>query len=298
MLADDKMKTIKLGFADTFQTAIDFWVDTLGKRYHVERNWDGQPDLLIYSDSNFGTSNKLFNCKKLFYTGENVRPDWNNCDWACTFDHINSPKHYRLPLYVLEMHEMVGEGYNVDYLYTKEIEDPEKLWKERKFCSFVQSNGNVKERNDFFYFLNGKGNGGVDSAGPLFNNVGYILPRIGGHKAKIDFIKNYNYNIAFENGDYPGYVTEKLLNAFYANTVPIYWGSEFVIRDFNPKAFINTNDFYNNQDLVDCLWEYYYKKDAYVDMLTQPCYTNNIVNEYANLDNLLDWFRDNVENNI
>lgn len=295
------VKQIKIGFTDTFQTAINFWIDTLSKRYDVIKYNGLDPDLLIFGDSNFGNNHGLYHCKKLFYTGENVRPNWNECDWACTFDHINSPKHYRLPLYVLEMHEMVSEGYPKHFLYINEpllnstamLDD---LWN-RGFCSFVQSNPNVPERNEFFHYLNYKMDG-VSSAGPLFNNTNFILPRTGGHKAKIDFISEFKFNIAFENGSYPGYVTEKLLNAFYANTIPIYWGSELVGRDFNKKAFIDANDFYNKEELVDYVLEINSDKNKYLKMLTQPCFHDNIVNEYSNIDNLLNWFDQNVYKEI
>src|SRR5258708_7006325 len=102
------MQELQLGFTDTFQTAIDFWIWVLSKRYNVIRN-DLNPQLLIYGDGNFGTNHTQYKCKKLFYTGENVRPDFYECDFACTFDHLNSPQHYRLPLYVVEMHAMTKE---------------------------------------------------------------------------------------------------------------------------------------------------------------------------------------------
>src|SRR5882724_85552 len=106
------MKILRLAFTDTFVTADRFWTSMLSKRYSIiPCNPKDDIDLLIFGDSNFGNKHLQYNCKKLFYTGENVRPNWNECNWAVTFDHINSPKHYRLPLYVLEMHEMVLEGY-------------------------------------------------------------------------------------------------------------------------------------------------------------------------------------------
>lgn len=37
------------------------------------------------------------------------------------------------------------------------------------------------------------------------------------------------------------YVTEKIVNAFLAGAIPIYWGSPFVLKMFNPRAFIFVN---------------------------------------------------------
>lgn len=41
-----------------------------------------------------------------------------------------------------------------------------------------------------------------------------------------------------ENTDAPGYVSEKILHAFLAGTIPIYFGSRLVFDIFNAKAFI------------------------------------------------------------
>ena len=43
---------------------------------------------------------------------------------------------------------------------------------------------------------------------------------------KLKIISNHKFNIAFENSSYPGYVTEKITDAFIANTIPIYWGDK------------------------------------------------------------------------
>ena len=43
----------------------------------------------------------------------------------------------------------------------------------------------------------------------------------------------------------------KICDIFKSNTVPIYWGSSEVIQDFNPKSFINSNDFSNFDELVE-----------------------------------------------
>ena len=42
----------------------------------------------------------------------------------------------------------------------------------------------------------------------------------------------------FENSAYPGYTTEKILEAFAAGTIPIYWGDPEIGRVFNEKAFV------------------------------------------------------------
>ena len=58
-------------------------------------------------------------------------------------------------------------------------------------------------------------------------------------KGKYSFCRGYKFHIAFENSSSLGYTTEKLMQAFAADTVPIYYGNEDVGKDFNADAFIH-----------------------------------------------------------
>lgn len=295
-------KELKLGFADTFPNCINFFTDWLSERYDITRD-DVNPDYLIFGDRNFGETHYRYNCKKIFFTGENVRPNYFTYDHAITFDHINSSFHYRLPLYVLEMWAISKEEgpWNNKYLYlvNKNIDiEKENDLKQNGF-SYVQSNPNVERRNQVFDYIEAK-NQKIYSGGPHKNNTGFIVDRPGGHKNKIDFISKYKFNIAFENGSYPGYSTEKLLNAFYANTIPIYWGSSTIHRDFNTKAFVDytpdLNGAYNGFDRIWSQIEHLINdKQAYLDMLSQPAFVDNIPNEFTYKNNFLNFWEVFVE---
>lgn len=280
---------IKLGFTDTFSTAINFFSDIL----EFERN-DSNPEYLIFGDPNFGQNHTKYTCTKIFYTGENIRPTYYLHDYALTFDHVNSPIHYRLPLYVLEMHSLAKEKgeypWTDDFLYlTHRQIDVEKEWDTKKDISYVQANPNVPFRNHFVQELMKIRR--VDSGGPHLNNMGEVVPRPGGHLDKIRFLAQRRFNIAFENGSYPGYVTEKLLNAYYANTIPIYWGSSTVHRDFNKKSMICVNDYKDIKEVFEVINEMDNNKNLYCEMLSQPPFENNIPNEWTNLQSITDWFK-------
>mmetsp|Transcript_27746 Transcript_27746/g.67488 ORF Transcript_27746/g.67488 Transcript_27746/m.67488 type:complete len:192 (-) Transcript_27746:159-734(-) len=49
---------------------------------------------------------------------------------------------------------------------------------------------------------------------------------------------SYKFVIAFENNWRKGYLTEKIINAVLANTVPIYFGAPDILDYVNPKRFI------------------------------------------------------------
>lgn len=48
----------------------------------------------------------------------------------------------------------------------------------------------------------------------------------------------YKFAIVMENSNFPGYVSEKLLNAFLASAIPIYFGAENIFQYFNERAMI------------------------------------------------------------
>lgn len=42
---------------------------------------------------------------------------------------------------------------------------------------------------------------------------------------KVNVIRNYRHAICYENGSYPGYITEKIIDCFRAGVIPIYKGA-------------------------------------------------------------------------
>jgi len=67
----------------------------------------------------------------------------------------------------------------------------------------------------------------------------------------IESYTNYKFVLAMENAVHHGYITEKIVNAFYSGAIPIYWGCNTVVQHFNKKAFINVNDFNSFEECVD-----------------------------------------------
>lgn len=285
------MKAIKIGFVDTFDGTADFFVDILKPQYEIERD-DNNPDYLFFGDENFGQKNRSMNAKKrIFFTGENRRP-WNYpCHHAISFDHLDSPQFYRLPLYVLNMWFLETR---LNYPNVMSIERKESEVDHKKgFCGFVNTNPHCNERNDFFQKLSSYQT--IDSGGPLFNNIGYVLPRgEDGITKKIEFFSDKKFSIAYENGSYPGYATEKMLEAYYGGTVPIYWGSPTVKLDFNPKCFLNRHDFVTDEDFIDRIKQVNENRSLYLEYYLQPLFVNNEDNEYMDMNKFRRWFDTNV----
>jgi alpha(1,3/1,4) fucosyltransferase len=71
----------------------------------------------------------------------------------------------------------------------------------------------------------------VDAGGDFMNNTNGLKDIY--HDDKIQFLKQYSFNICPENSNATGYVTEKVFDAILAGCIPIYWGS-----DQNPEPNI------------------------------------------------------------
>jgi hypothetical protein len=281
-------KPLNLGFTDTNNQIANFFVAVLSQRFEITID-NENPKYLIFGDNNFGNNNLRYDpnkVTKIFYTGENQRPWDYQCQYAISFDHLENDRMYRLPLYVV---------YDLDNLinripsYVTHKRHEEDIAKKTGFCSFVVRNPNCQKRNEFFNKLNTYKR--VDSGGPLYNNIGYVLP-YGNEsmKAKLGWLPNYKFNMCFENSSYPGYVTEKIYEAFIGGTIPIYWGSPTVEVDFNPRAFLNWYDYKNDDAFLQAIIELDQNEDKYREMYMQPMFTKPNTNRFMDLNNLLNWF--------
>lgn len=97
----------------------------------------------------------------------------------------------------------------------------------------------------------------VDSFGACFKNADYKYSASShGNKMqdKINKISEYKFLLAFENNDVDDYVTEKLINAYQAGTVPVYMGSPTVDKwTIGPHSMINTKDYPEPKELAKYL---------------------------------------------
>jgi hypothetical protein len=230
-------KKIKLNFSDfrsDFDKEDNYFTRLLSSHYDLEIS--DKPDFLIYScfdhdgklpwhrkfrnsRQNAAVDYQKYNCIRIFYTYENVRPNFKECDYAFTFDYSAHFNHYRLPLYGIIYQRTQGWPFdNKIHPLTRKNNPQEILQKKTKFCNFLYSNRHGKKRNAFFHKLSEYKP--VDSGGKHLNNLGYQI------KNKLDFMQQYKFTIAFENYSYPGYTTEKIYDPMLVNSIPIYGSSE------------------------------------------------------------------------
>jgi hypothetical protein len=272
-------KKLKIDFVGLYGTNKNHnhFTEILSKNFELEIS--DRPDLLFYGQSNH--MHRLYTCKKLFYTNETIDPDWDETDYAITYHHLEDKRHLRLPYYVW------GTPGTWQNLIKSEQEIEEILKLKRKFCSAVISNSNpkrTKERVNFFNKLMTYEN--VASGGSFKNNIGEIGS---GPEGKINFIKNYKFNIAYENKLLPGYITEKLTDAMLARSIPLYWGCKRVGEEFNKKSFLCRNDFSSVQEFIEHILEVYQDEELYEKILREPYFINNKPNIYYDENRVSDF---------
>ena len=250
------MHTIKIRFVSDFNKRDKKeFLSILRERYIVEES--SKPDYIFYTVN--GYEHLRYDCIRIFYTGECYTPNFNECDYAIAFDHLQFGDRYiRLPLY-----NFLHYKNNYQQLHNRIPFTREELMKKSGFCNFVVSNCFAYDvRADFFELLSKYKK--VDSGGRFKNNIGHLVGD------KLTFQNKYKFSIAFENCSYPGYTTEKIVDAFAARTIPIYYGDSDVAKDFNPKTFVNAHDYRSFEEVVERVKEIDNNDDLYLSMMNEP----------------------------
>ncbi len=258
------MRKILIKFCDYWandQATVNNILALLNNYYEVE--FSNNPEFVFYSCR--GTEFlKYDDSIRIFFTDEAVTPDFNFCDYAIGFNRLS-----------------FGERYiRKDISVSKQQLKPDINYTNRKFCNFLYSNfaniDDVYYRNEFCSALMKYKY--IDCPGKCLNNMPDTIGEqfIGDWcKSIINFQSQYKFTIAFENMIYPGYVTEKLINPFTANSIPIYFGDPDISIDYNTKAFINCCDFNSFEEVIDYIKFLDNDNEAYMDMLKSPAMNQN-----------------------
>ena len=165
------------------------------------------------------------NVFNVWFSGENCRPpvgDGWDAFLSFDLDNLGGLNHY-LPLWVTRLAPNVDEVMEVQnrYLEQRPPADPRKKFA----CAFV---GNPEPTRMRFIHELGK-IGHVDLFGKAVGNP---------VRDKSEIMKSYMFNVCFENDLYPGYVTEKPLEALESGCIPIWSGLD-EYGSLNEDAIVN-----------------------------------------------------------
>lgn len=249
------MNTIRCAFVDLWEPFDPTSIPYLFENYHVVIDFDN-PDYVFYSC--FGHDHYKYNsCIKIFWCGENIEPNFNDCDYAISYSEI----------------EYKGRSFR-DYCNFQQEKplpplSPEELLN-RKFCNFIYSNNSSSDPYRTLILQELSKYKKVDCGGPLFNNIGYCVPPT--RQAKIDFQAQYKFSLAIENSSASGYTTEKIYHPFLAHSLPAYWGNPHIDSDYNPRAFINLMNYSCMEEAIEEIIRLDNDNEAYLEKVTAPFY--------------------------
>lgn len=91
---------------------------------------------------------------------------------------------------------------------------------------------------------------------PLYRLGGLVaFPSYRGRvQSKFETLQKYRFVICYENvKDTPGYITEKIFDAFFAGCVPVYWGAPNVLRYIPEECFVDRTKFDDHESLYQYL---------------------------------------------
>ena len=272
--------TVSLGYCDLHEGGRTFFTRLLSPHFHLR--WDDPAEFIIYG--HISHQYRLQNGVKIYWSQELYGPNWKECDYAIIPHLVEDSRAYYLPIYAFD-----GMA---DKLVRPSVPDPVAIRSAKPhFCSLLcaYADHTTQKRQEFFRILNRRRK--VDSAGPALNNTGFRVPKENRYQSKIDWIRNYRFNLAFENRLQPGWTTEKLVDPLHVHTIPIHWGDPRVKDYFNPESFICAHDFPS----LDALAEYVLHVDdtpeLYARYIRATPFHQNRPNPAYDLNHLVEFFQ-------
>jgi hypothetical protein len=252
----------------------DYLLGVATEKNHVYVSDPDQADLVI--SSVFGNT-RSHPEKTVLYIGENIRPSFSRCAYSLSFDQDSwQNRNYYLPLwysrlawpgytYVNERNDGVNtHGYEalIPLESLTSSRSPMPDFQQRKFCAMVAGNPEAL-RTNLYSFVSAYRR--VEGFGKLFQRPLF--------QSKFNILKDYRFSLCPENSYYPGYVTEKLFDAWFGGTLPIYYGAAAADKTINRLAFLNYADDFDIAGLLQRVEMLDSNEAAYMEIYTQPLLT-------------------------
>ena len=201
--------------------------------------------------------------KKVWVTFENRRIPFEGADLTISFDlDSNNGKNLYFPLlfsyidFLNTKSSYVRHNISFEELLLPRMSLGESLDSRDFACTFINNPDPVRLR-----FLNELSKfGKVDIFGRYANN--YV-------EDKIEVGNNYRFVICFENDLYPGYVTEKPLEAWLSKSVPVYWGND-AGGLLNSAAIVNCSSYKSLADAAESVASLQSKPEVMEEIIKQP----------------------------
>ena len=269
------------GFWGSFNKEKNLFTNILSKYFQV--NICEKPDFVICSNRGKPFEYMKYDCVRIIFMGENLSPDFTVFDYAIGFDFLSfSDRYFRLPFafYQDDGRPWVPEKITEEQAWS--------ILKQKKyFCNFIYGHKSAHGmREELFRKLSEYKD--VVSPGSYLNNVNHSKKRCSWAE-KDRYLSESKFTIAGDSIQYPGFVTEKIVQPFLLHSVPIYVGNPEIRLDFNPKAFLCCETEEDVETTIEKVRLLDNNDDAFIQMLME-CPLNDVhyaENLYRNLEKFL-----------
>lgn len=248
------------GISDNFKTPFSTRLKRLG--YIVFTNGKH----LARRDLATGIKPRKSAKKNIWYTGENERPPQGAWDGYLTFDtNLLKDRCVYFPLWFLTSTDLFkstkksywgGEVPTINELMEGRKYKPEK----KKFAaSFIGKSYSMRLH-------------AIETLSQI-NSVDIFGESVR-HQIKIPakVAKKYRFIMCFENDIYPGYVTEKPIEAYIGNAIPLYYGLD-TLNYLNSNAMINLIHYNNLLEWKNYINELEKSASLYKKVFEEPILT-------------------------
>ncbi len=262
------------GFIDKTNPGLNytFFINLFEKVYQkkIEIGTLDNSEILCEFDMLLDTTGTMVHKKKWFHTylfsGESYlicNPNNYDCVLWGTRNYNNF---INIPLFIA-------------YLYTNNFVNKLENIKIREnipnkgVCAII-SNKNGYIRNKFLEKLEKKIN--IDYLGDYKNNCPKLLAPYNSQEF-IDFVSDYKFIVTMENSREDTYITEKIINGFNSQIIPIYWGSNKIYNYFNPERFlalINQNDDLDMDNIINKIIDINNNDNKWLDIVNKDIFIN------------------------
>lgn len=265
------MKTVKIKFVGKWagitpdQNLICYWLKKNGYDVQISE----EPDYIICD----ALGEEYYACSRypqvrILESGENFAPDFNLVDYAiCRYPISFADRSFYYP-------GCTNPGHYWHALAKKDRNYSEDFLKEKiYFANLITSHDSEHNaRSVFFEKLNAYKR--VESPGTFLNNMpgGETVNWLDDSKA--NFQRRSKFTICFESTSHYGFITEKITDAFFSDTIPVYFGSPNITEFFNKDAFINVTDYPSFDAVIEKIKELDQDDEKYLQMLRQPILTD------------------------
>lgn len=318
------MKTIRVtrsGFSNgsaVYFCQYAFYV--LSKKYNVVLD-NKNPDLVFCSNlytqtdaldsftgENATVETQYPNAKKIFMSGEHV-PDYGSHIRGSDYYAIGHPFHSNKDKGLDMQYHSVATSWFLyhecnlfpdhhSWMTAPRVYKPET---KKYFCGIVQ-NSKIQYRRELYDKLSKykfiKAYGGFEYTVGGYNK--YSGPPKGSEVSdyynKIKYLEDCTFSIHVQSTNYPGLTHEKMIHAYAANTIPIFWGNDEILRDgFNPESFVNCHDYSTIDEVVEAIIRINENPTTIKKMIEAPMFVNNKIPDEYSHDYLLNFLSTIIE---